>query len=146
MLKHREIYDAVGGRATLERVHKRFYDDLYADPWLGQFFGEVAQEEIEAQQTDFMSSIMGGPKSFVGQSPQAAHRHMLITTEMLELRTEFLDRALRAEGIPEAARLAWLDLDASFRNAIAKQRIEECVQRYTFEPILVAHRPLRDAG
>lgn len=143
MLSHRELYDAIGGRPTLERVHKRFYDDLYADPWLGGFFVDIDQDLIESQQTDFMSGVMGGPKCFAGQSPRQAHRHMFITDDMLTYRSRILERAIRAEGVSEEACAAWLDLDASFRGAIAKRSIDECEERYSFEGIVSVNGPVQ---
>jgi len=41
------LFDAVGGLPTLQKVHKIFYDKVYAHPWLGPFFEGHSQEAIE---------------------------------------------------------------------------------------------------
>jgi len=46
-MKRQTMFEAVGGLPVMERVHKRFYDKVYAHPWLGQFFEEHSQEAIE---------------------------------------------------------------------------------------------------
>lgn len=146
MLSNREIFAAIGGRPTLERVHKRFYDLVFEHEWLGGFFEGIDQGFIEEQQTDFMSSIMGGPKCYTGQYPQPAHSHMYITEEIFALRSSLLDQAIRAEGVPEEARKAWIELDGSFRAAVLKASRDECKPRYVFEDVLDVPKPRRLAG
>jgi hemoglobin len=134
---YRDLFTAIGGRATLERVHKRFYDELFQHEWLGQFFTGIEQAFIEEQQTDFMSSIMGGPRCYTGQAPKAAHVHMFLTDEIFDLRSALLDAAIRAEGVDDEARAAWIALDQSFRQALVKESPEECRPRYVFEDVVV---------
>jgi hemoglobin len=31
------LFDLIGGRYTLDKVHKVFYDKIYAHPWIGKF-------------------------------------------------------------------------------------------------------------
>ena len=73
------LLEAIGGRPTLEKVHKLFYNKLYEHPWLREFFKEIPQETIENQQTDFMVSNMGGGKIYSGALPKNGHRHMFMT-------------------------------------------------------------------
>ena len=40
------LFERVGGRSVLERVHRTFYDKVYADPWLAQFFASIEQKKI----------------------------------------------------------------------------------------------------
>ena len=60
------LFDLLGGRPTLEKVHKVFNDKLYEYLWLKGFFEEIDQKVIENQQTDFMTSNMGGGKIYSG--------------------------------------------------------------------------------
>jgi len=40
------LFDAVGGLPTLQKVHKIFYDKVYAHPWLDPFFEGHSQEAL----------------------------------------------------------------------------------------------------
>ncbi|MCA9002534.1 MAG: group 1 truncated hemoglobin, partial [Planctomycetes bacterium] len=88
------LFDRLGGRATLERVHKVFYDKVYADPWLGQYFDGVVQKHIEDAQTDFMCMCMKGGEVFTGRMPKLAHMHIAIDGELFDLRHRLLVESL----------------------------------------------------
>jgi len=45
------MFDAVGELPVMERVHKRFYNNVYAPPWQGKFFEGHSQATIELRQT-----------------------------------------------------------------------------------------------
>lgn len=135
------LFEAIGGRETLERVHRVFYDELYAHPWLGQFFRHVDQALIEGQQTDFMASAMGGPKDYCGALPQAAHQHMYITEELFELRHAILARSLTRCGVAEALCVRWLKIDGAFRGSLTKRSVAECKGRFATDPIVEVPRP-----
>ena len=131
-----KLYERIGGRPTLDKVHKHFYDALYRHPWLGQFFAGVNQAHIEAQQSDFMAQLMGGPKAYAGRMPTSAHMHMYITEELLQTRRELLTEALFAVGVAEAERMDWLRLDGAFKKVILKERQEDCQRRFATDNIL----------
>jgi truncated hemoglobin YjbI len=141
ILQDQTLFAALGGRATLERVHKVFYDKLYADPWLSQFFVGVPRDHIENQQTEFMMQSMGGPEQYMGSMPPQAHRHMFITDEAFERRHGMLDAAIRECGVPDTLRLRWLKIDHAFKGKLVKASLDECQGRYRTEPILVARKP-----
>ena len=63
-------FDLLGSRPTLEKVHKVFNDKLYEYLWLKGGFEEIDQKVIENQQTDFMTSNMGGGKIYSGGFPK----------------------------------------------------------------------------
>lgn len=136
------LFLKVGGKATLERVHRVFYDKIYAHPWLSQFFKEVPQNLIESQQTDFMSDIMGGPKNYLGKLPRPAHQHMFITEELFNLRQDLLKASLEECGLQVEAIQMWLKLDAAFKKGIVKESVADCVPRFKTDEIIVHKNPL----
>ncbi len=73
------LYDALGGRECLERVHKRFYDKVFFHPVLGSFFADKNRRHQEDQQSDFMAALFGGPRVYGGRFPDGAHQHMFIS-------------------------------------------------------------------
>jgi len=138
-----KLFSRLGGRATLERVHKIFYDKIYRDPWIGQFFASINQTHIEAQQTDFMAQLMGGPKNYMGRMPIDAHMHMFITDELIQLRHELLAASLIEAGVPEAERADWLRLDGAFKKVMVKTKLEECQRRFASDEIIAFTQPTR---
>jgi hemoglobin len=118
------LFDAVGGMPTLRRVHKIFYDKVYAHPWLGRFFEGHSQEAIEHRQTAFMAERMHGPVQYWGKDMQYAHEAMYITRELFDLRHAILDESLREAGVPEDLRERWLRIDGAFMKHIVKDSIE----------------------
>ena len=142
----RIMYEAIGGRPTLEKVHKVFYDKVYAHPWIGQYFAGTDQTLIENQQTDFMSARMGGPKNYLGKLPMPAHKHMFIDTELFDLRQNLLGESLKEVGIEEVIIKQWLNLDEAFRKGIEKRSLDDCQQRYADEPVMNFPNPNRRAA
>ena len=133
------LFEQIGGRPTLVRVHKIFYDKVYAHPWLGLFFAHIEQELIEDQQTDFVMRAMGGPSIYCGKLPVAAHKNMFITPELFDLRHELLADSITEAGIGGALRERWLRIDAAFRGKITKRSPSECERAFaTDEPLIFA--------
>ncbi|MBI5427759.1 MAG: group 1 truncated hemoglobin [Nitrospinae bacterium] len=137
----KSLFERVGGRAVLARVHKAFYDKLYAHPVLKQFFAHKDQKEIEAQQTDFMTSNMGGGKIFTGKTPETCHQHLFVTREWLDLRNALLEESLRECGIPEDLAGKWMDIQKAFERAVVKKDVGECKKRFATDEIIVAKTP-----
>jgi hemoglobin len=137
----KSLFEAVGGRPTLEKVHKIFYDKIYADNWIGNFFKEIKQELIENQQTDFMVSLMGGPDKYLGKFPKPAHQHMFITEELFDYRTELLKQSLQEASVKKEHAEAWLKLDGAFKKVLVKSSISECKLRYTTDKIVIFEKP-----
>jgi len=135
------LYEQLGGRPTLERVHEIFYDKLYAHEWLKGFFVGVDQKVIENQQTDFMAQALGGPDLYCGKFPVPAHKHMFITEEVFDLRHMLLEQSLREAAVPEPLRTRWLKIDGAFKGRLVKKSVTECEGRYKTEPIVVVPRP-----
>lgn len=131
------FYDEIGGKDIIAKVHKIFYDKIYADPWIGKFFHGIDQSVIESQQNDFMGQNFGGNVYYLGKLPVAAHKHMLITEELFQLRNKYLREALEEAGISEECIVKWLKIDSAFKGGIIKSKVEECEKRYNTDELLV---------
>ena len=142
MQERQTLFDAVGGLPVLQRVHKIFYDKVYAHPWLGQFFEGHSQEAIENRQTSFMAEKMGGPVEYMGKHPKMAHRHMYITEELFELRRQLLEDSLREAGVSDQLSERWLRIDSAFMKNIVKDSIESFYQEsFKYERRLIIPKP-----
>lgn len=123
--KKQTLFDAIGGLPTLQKVHKIFYDKVYAHDWLGKFFVGHDQEAIENRQTMFMAVKMGGDVTYMGKEPKMAHRAMYITQELFDLRTQLLRESLEEADIPEDLINRWIKIDSAFSRQIVKDSIED---------------------
>ncbi len=130
------LFEKLGGLSTLQKVHKIFYDKIYADAWIGQYFQGIKQETIENQQTDFMAQAMGGPEKYCGAFPIPAHQHMNITEELFDLRHQMLKDSLKEAGVSEELTQAWLKIDGAFRKGILKNSVSDCKPRFASDEIL----------
>lgn len=136
------LFDAVGGLPTLQRVHKIFYDKVYAHPWLGKFFEGHGQEFIEQRQTAFMAEKMGGPAEYRGHPLDMAHRGMFITAELFELRAELLREALQEAGVRADLATRWLRIDGAFKRMIVKDSVASFYNKtWHYEQRLIVPRP-----
>lgn len=125
----------------MEKVHKLFYDKVFAEPSLKPFFEGTDRQVIESQQTDFTASQMGGGIVFSGKTPQSCHQHMFITQEHFGLRNSFLRKTLQEFGLADDLVERWLGLSETFAKKIVKSDISECKTRYKTEKIITAPLP-----
>ena len=131
------FFDEVGGLEVIKKVHKIFYDKIYAHQWIGKFFQGIDQNVIESQQTDFMGQNFGGPVYYLGKLPVAAHKHMLINEKLFELRSFLLEESLcEAKVDPEHIK-KWLKIDSAFKNGIVKNSINDCQKRFFTDELQV---------
>jgi len=131
------FFDSVGGLETLQRVHKRFYDKVYAHPWLGRFFEGHDQQAIELRQTQFMAEKFGSDVRYPGMALELAHRRMYIPEELLKERQQLLRESLEEEDLSISQIRRWLTVDHAFWHHVRNDSLEE------FEAIdLKYERPL----
>lgn len=140
------LFSLIGGRTTLDKVHKIFYDKIYKHPWIGQYFLEIQQEIIEAQQSDFMSQAMGGPAIYLGKIPIPAHRHMFISEELFDLRTQLLKEAFREAEVSEKSQELWLKIDQALKRGIVKKSISDCTLRFNTDEIINIPNPIKKSA
>jgi hemoglobin len=142
MMKKQTMFEAVGGLPVMERVHKRFYDKVYADPWLGKFFEGHSQEAIELRQTQFMAEKMGAKSAYPGRELPLAHRRMYISEELLKARQALLRESLEEEGMAEKLIVRWLKIDKAFWSQIGNESLDEFhLVDFKYEKPLIVEKP-----
>ncbi len=125
------LYDAIGGLPTIQKVHKTFYDKVYADDWLKQFFADFDQQIIENKQTSFMGEKMSGPK-YLGKPLKQVHENMYISRDLFERRHALLGESLQEANIEPSYIERWLRIDNAFMKTVFKSSIESFYRDYTF--------------
>ncbi|MCK5728697.1 MAG: hypothetical protein KAH08_05695 [Methylococcales bacterium] len=121
------LLEEVGGEAMVIKVHQRFYDIMFDEPWLETFFLGKSKEALIKKQSQFMIAAFNGPNNYEGDTPAFVHMHMFITNEMIEIRERILKASILAEGLSETTADKWLAVDHSFKAAIVKTSSSECV-------------------
>lgn len=137
-----QLYAEVSGEQGIRRVHQRFYDVMFDEPWLGQFFYGKSKEALINKQTQFMVAAFGGPNHYIGDTPAFVHMHMFITDEMSDLRQQILRQAILDEEFSESVAERWLKVDDAFRESIVKLSVDECVMKCRGQIPVVAKKPL----
>lgn len=135
------LLDDVGGEEVVRSVHQRFYDSVYNDDYLGQFFFHRAKALVVQKQTEFMVAAFGGPNNYRGEPPAFLHMHMLITQEMSDIRNIYLRNAILAEGLGKETCERWMRVDNAFLPAIVKRDVDECVMRVWGQGPFVIKKP-----
>jgi len=130
-----EIFESMGGRSAIERVTNAFYQRIYDDPWLKQFFEGIPRSHIESQQNDFMQTALGGPNRYSGKTPPSAHQHIFITQDVYDAREAYLIAAFKECNTSELMIEQWLRVDATFHGRVVKKSKNDCVMRYSTEGI-----------
>jgi len=142
MMKKQTMFEAVGGLPVMERVHKRFYDKVYAHPWLGKFFEGHSQAAIELRQTQFMAEKMGSDSIYPGRELPLAHRRMYITEALLKERQGLLRESLEEEGVAETLIVRWLKIDKAFWGRVGNKSLDEFKQiDFKYEKPLIVEKP-----
>ncbi|BCG63083.1 MAG: hypothetical protein methR_P0774 [Methyloprofundus sp.] len=136
-----QLLDEVQGTEGVRKVHQRFYDVLFAEPWLGKFFYGKAKDVLVDKQTQFMVAAFGGENLYKGDTPAFVHMHMYVTDEMSDLRQQVLRQAILAEGHSDSIADRWLKVDDSFRASIVKNSVDECVLKCVGQMPVVAKKP-----
>ncbi len=131
-MSKQRLFEAVGGLPTLQKVHKIFYDKVYADPWLGQFFAEHEQAAIENRQTQFMAEKMGSTEKYPGKPLRQVHENMYISPELVAQRTRLLRESLAEAGVDEALAERWMRIDAAFAKQAVKSSMVDFYRNYSF--------------
>ena len=136
-----ELFEKMGGRNSLIKINKVFYDKVYQHAWLRQYFLAIPQEHIENQQIDFMQKVLGGTNVYVGKTPPATHNHMFIPNELFDIRKQLLIEAFEETQADAELVEKWLALDESFRRLIINESANECAPRFKTDPILNFTKP-----
>ena len=118
-------YDAVGGGPAVAAVVEDFYRRVVFDPALNARFREVNLGLLKRHQAAFISQVMGGPRTYQGQTIYAAHQGLAITRDDFSRVVVHLIAALLDAGVPEEIVTRTMRKVAGFREAIVDRHQPE---------------------
>ncbi|NKE34618.1 group 1 truncated hemoglobin [Natronococcus sp. JC468] len=112
------LYDRLGGQDAIGAVVDEFYDRVMADERVAYYFEDTDMQKQRIHQTQFISSVTGGPVDYSGAEMEAVHEGMGITPTEFDAIATHLDDALAEFDVDEADRQAVLEAIDSYRPEI----------------------------
>ncbi|OVE83443.1 group I truncated hemoglobin [Natronolimnobius baerhuensis] len=112
------LYERLGGEDAIAAVVDSFYDRVLADEQVAYYFEDTDMQKQRAHQTQFISSVTGGPVDYTGDEMESAHAGMGITPSEFGAIATHLEETLAEYDVPEEDREAVLEEIASYRGAI----------------------------
>lgn len=73
------IYEQIGGAPAIEAVVDLFYEKVWNDPLLADYFEGVDRDRLKDHQREFVTAALGGPQNYDGRKMGEAHTGLGIT-------------------------------------------------------------------
>jgi hemoglobin len=73
------IYERIGGAPAVEATVELFYQKVWADPALAEYFEGIDRDRLKEHQREFVSAALGGPDQYDGRKMGEAHAGLGIT-------------------------------------------------------------------
>ncbi|RBI60305.1 group 1 truncated hemoglobin [halophilic archaeon] len=112
------LYDQLGGEDAIGAVVDEFYNRVMADEQVVHYFEDVDMQKQRAHQTQFISSVTGGPVEYTGGEMESVHDGMGIGHNDFDAIATHLDDALVEFNVDDDDRKAVLETIDSHRDAI----------------------------
>ncbi|MBO0767072.1 MAG: group 1 truncated hemoglobin [Solirubrobacterales bacterium] len=95
------IYDAIGGEPAVNAAVESFYEKVWADPDLLEYFATADRERLKGHQRAFLTTALGGPTAYAGKSMAEAHKGRGISAAAFDRVVEHLVATLKELGVGE---------------------------------------------
>ena len=102
-----KLYETIGGSRTIWAATESFYRKVLDDPTLQPFFGSADMKRLQAEQSMFVSMLLGAEVVFTGRDIHGAHansRELGLTDAHFDAFLAHFRAALHEVGVdPEKA-------------------------------------------
>lgn len=95
------IFDAIGGADAVTAAVDQFYDRVFADPDLVDYFTGVDVKRLKAHQRSFIAAAIGGSEIYKGRSMKEAHAGLNVQPEHFDKVVTHLVDTLSSLGVPD---------------------------------------------
>jgi len=112
------LYDRLGGEDAIAAVVDSFYDRVLGDERVEHYFEETDMSALRAHQTQFLSSVTGGPVEYDGQDLETAHEHLGIDVRDFKIVANHLDEALAEFDVSEDDRKTVIAAVGELQSAV----------------------------
>ncbi|MCC6874566.1 MAG: group 1 truncated hemoglobin [Sandaracinaceae bacterium] len=114
------------GEEKLRAIIHDFVERVFADVMIGFMFRNVSRERLEAMEYQHAAAHLGGPVRYEGRELKSAHAAHRIFGGQFARRSKILDDVLRAHGVDDDLRAAWLAHLETLRPLITTDAGSEC--------------------
>jgi hemoglobin len=73
------IYERIGGAPSIQAAVDLFYEKVWADPLLADYFEGIDRDRLKAHQQAFLTAALGGSGRYNGRGMREAHAGLSIT-------------------------------------------------------------------
>jgi hemoglobin len=73
------IYDQLGGKPSIDAAVDLFYEKVWADPMLADYFEGIDRSRLKSHQRAFLTAALSGPGRYNGRGMREAHAGLGIT-------------------------------------------------------------------
>lgn len=108
-------------RSTIEAVVTRFYLRCFSDGMLSHFFWNLDHDKLVAMQTDFVSSLLGGPPVYRGRPLEPVHRALAIREPHFRRRQQILRETLEEFGLDSDIIETWLGQEEKLKALVVSE-------------------------
>jgi hemoglobin len=98
----RTIFDRYGGFSKVSKIVISLYDKVIDSPIASPYFQNTNMKRLIDHQTQFISSLMGGPASFTDEHIERVHAHLGINEAAFNEVVYLLTETLEDHGMDDA--------------------------------------------
>ena len=95
------MYDKYGGFETVSKIVHGLYEKIAASEILQPYFENTDMQRLMNHQTQFFSSIMGGPVTYESNQLEKIHQRLNITDDAFAEVAELLEEVFEDFGVEE---------------------------------------------
>lgn len=94
-------YEQVGGGPAVQKLVEVFYERVWSDPQLVDYFASADRDRLKVHQAKLITTVLGGPKEYTGRELAEAHNGLNITSADYDRVVEHLVAACGKLGVPD---------------------------------------------
>lgn len=94
-----DLYEEIGGSATLSKVFGLAINRIYNDPVLGPHFEGVPKSHLRKMLTEQTCALIGGPCEYTGKAMRESHQERNVTEAEFYRLVEHVQQAMRLIGL-----------------------------------------------
>ena len=121
MSENGSLYDKYGGFSGVSKIVHAFYAKINESETLAPWFESVEMHRLIDHQTQFFSSILGGPVEYTGKQLESVHKRLAITNDAFVEVAGLLEEALEDCEVTEEDIETILGIVAATKNKIVSQ-------------------------
>jgi hemoglobin len=117
-------FERIGREPALRAIIADFVDRVFDDVMIGFLFQRANRDRLKEMEYQHAAEHLGAGTVYAGKPLRSAHAPHRIFKGHFDRRAKILDDVLRARGVPDDVRTAWLAHVESLREQITYDR--EC--------------------